>query len=103
MRQLPLPASANLFFAQLMVLARLRVDLALSRQTSSLQSYRTLPGPAACPQVSFLAPARTVEEVGVEGLTFKFKWEPYAGHHCVSTWGRDGVGWGGGRGAGPLY
>lgn len=38
-------------------------------------------------QVYFLAPAKTVEEVGVEGLTFKFKWEPYAGHHCVSMQG----------------
>ncbi|KAL4448197.1 hypothetical protein ABPG75_005416 [Micractinium tetrahymenae] len=49
---------------------------------------RALPYPisSSIDEVSFLAPANTVEEVGVEGLTFKFKWEPYAGHHCERGW-----------------
>ncbi|KAL4418954.1 hypothetical protein ABPG77_001776 [Micractinium sp. CCAP 211/92] len=49
---------------------------------------RALPYPisSSIDKVSFLAPAKTVEEVGVEGLTFKFKWEPYAGHHCERGW-----------------
>lgn len=30
----------------------------------------------------------TVHDSGVEGITFKFKWEWYGGHHCVSGLGR---------------
>lgn len=47
---------------------------------------RPLPYPIA-PDVNraaFYHRAATTEEVGVEGLTFSFKWELYAGHHLVS-------------------
>jgi hypothetical protein len=33
--------------------------------------------------VSFRAQPATVVDSGVEGLTFRFKWSPYAGHHLV--------------------
>lgn len=46
---------------------------------------RPLPYPIApdvCRAAFYRRPA-TTEEVGVEGLTFSFKWELYAGHHLV--------------------
>ena len=40
-------------------------------------------------RAAFYRRAATTEEVGVEGLTFSFKWELYAGHHLVRVdrWG----------------
>lgn len=36
--------------------------------------------------VKFHKLPETVVESGVEGMTFVFNWELYAGHHLVSGW-----------------
>ncbi|PRW05792.1 cytosolic phosphoglucose isomerase isoform A [Chlorella sorokiniana] len=38
-------------------------------------------------RAAFYRRPATTEEVGVEGLTFSFKWELYAGHHLERGWG----------------
>lgn len=58
----------------------------INGKTVTLERALPYPISSSIDRVSFLAPAKTVEEVGVEGLTFKFKWEPYAGHHCERGW-----------------
>jgi hypothetical protein len=47
---------------------------------------RPLPYPIApgVNRVSFHERASTISESGVEGMTLRFKWELYAGHHVVS-------------------
>lgn len=45
--------------------------------------YAVQPGAVT---VEFHARPTTVHDSGVEGLTFAFKWEPYAGHHLERGW-----------------
>lgn len=55
------------------------------RQVVTLE--RPLPYPIAprLNRVAFHTRAASATESGVEGLTLRFKWEPYAGHHLVSS------------------
>lgn len=65
---------------------------ASSRAPATLQSVeleRLLPYSikAGGDEVDIAERYPTVHDSGVEGVTFKFKWEWYGGHHCVSAAG----------------
>lgn len=58
----------------------------ISRQTVTLE--RPLPYPIGpdIASIEFVVGSFSVVESGVEGLTLRFKWELYAGHHCERGW-----------------